>query len=147
MELSPLFERYANHSERRADAGSSQSAGIALRHHLAFARHEFRSKTSDGFVCRLLLEMDLPGFGDLTVIRIREADFFGGKPALVQHDHAAFGPFDRLGYIHSVVILASFNCSGGRDRKRIARSAVHRPGGMWVKPLVAMIEVTAIMEL
>ena len=62
MELSPLFERYANHSERRADAGSSQSAGIALRHHLAFARHEFRSKTSDGFVCRLLLEMDLPGF-------------------------------------------------------------------------------------
>src|SRR5438552_3294049 len=134
MELSPLFERYANHSERRADAGSSQSAGIALRHHLAFARHEFRSKTSDGLVCRLLLEMDLPGF-------------FGGKPALVQHDHAAFGPFDRLGYVHSVVILASFNCSGGRDRKRIARNAVHRPGGMWVKPLVAMIEVTAIMEL
>src|SRR5438445_692885 len=135
MELSPLFERYANHSERRADAGSRQSAESRTHGR----RHtNGRSAANDHFA---------NGFGDLTVIRIREADFFGGKPALVQHDHAAFGPFDRLGYIHSVVILASFNCSGGRDRKRIARSAVHRPGGMWVKPLVAMIEVTAIMEL
>ena len=64
MELSSLLERHANHSERRADAGGGERAGVALRHHLAFARHEFRTKTSDSLVRRFFLEMNLLGFVD-----------------------------------------------------------------------------------
>src|SRR5438309_11356205 len=87
------------------------------------------------------------GFGDFTVVRVRVADFFGGKAALVKHDHAALRPFDRLGYVHAFDVLTKSNCSGGRGRKRIVPFAIQRPGGIWVKPLVAMIEVMAIMEL
>ncbi len=44
------------------------------------------------------------GFGDLAVVRVGVIDLLGGKAALVQHDYAAFGPLDGLGYVHSSVL-------------------------------------------
>ena len=40
------------------------------------------------------------GFGDFAVIGVGVADFFAGKEALVEHDDAAVGPFNGLGYVH-----------------------------------------------
>ena len=45
------------------------------------------------------------GFGDFAVIGVGVADFLGGKEALVEHDYAAVGPFDRLGNVHFLRIL------------------------------------------
>ncbi len=48
------------------------------------------------------------GLGDLAVVGVGVGDFLARKPALVEHDHAAFGPFDGLRYVHSPSDLANF---------------------------------------
>src|SRR5229473_8661547 len=87
------------------------------------------------------------GLGDFAIIGVGVKDFLGGKAPLVQHDYAAIRPFDRLGYVHAFDVLTKSNCSEAGCGRRIGPCPVQRPGGIWVKPLVAMIEVMAIMEL
>jgi hypothetical protein len=40
------------------------------------------------------------GFRDFAVAGVGVADLLTGKEALVEHHHAAVGPFDGLGYVH-----------------------------------------------
>src|SRR5580658_3641965 len=47
-------------------------------------------------------------FGDFAVVGVGVADFLSGKKALVEHHYAAVGPFDGLGYVHSLRILNEF---------------------------------------
>ena len=50
MQLASLLVGHTDDAERGADSRGSQSAGVALRHHLAFARHKFRAEFADGLV-------------------------------------------------------------------------------------------------
>src|SRR6266404_2092700 len=188
VDFPSLFECDANYAESGADAAGGQGSGIALRHDLAFARHEIGAVTADGLVGRFLFEMDLLGFrdealfdlvqvgrlldeigetrlhalerpkqvdrgrtslgdhvadlrkfrtqffhgfcrrmqnaqghahggrdsdrrgaandhfpdraGDFAVVGVGVADFLAGEAALIEHDYAAIGPFDWLGYVH-----------------------------------------------
>ncbi len=68
VELFPLFDGDADDAERRADTSGRKRAGVALGHDLAFARHELRTEAADGFVGGFLLEMNLPGFGDHSLL-------------------------------------------------------------------------------
>ena len=72
MELSPLFERHADDTESCADAAGGQCSGVALRHDLALAGHEFRAKAADGFVGSFFLKMDLLGFFDHGLLDLGE---------------------------------------------------------------------------
>ena len=69
------------------------------------------------------------------------------EPALVQHNHAAIRPFDGLRYVHAFDVLTKSNCNEAREGTRIGSCAVQWPLGICVNPWVAMMEVTAIMEL
>jgi len=51
-------------AKRAADAAGGERAGVALRHDLAFAGHEFRAEAADGFVGSAFFEMNLLGFLD-----------------------------------------------------------------------------------
>ncbi len=64
VEFSALFERHADDAKRGADAAGGERAGVALRHDLSFARHEFRAEPPYGFVRRFLFKMDLLRFLD-----------------------------------------------------------------------------------
>src|SRR6266481_5510919 len=87
------------------------------------------------------------GLGDFAIIGVGVKDFLGGKAPLVQQDHTALRPFDRLGYVHAFDVLTKSNCSEAVCGRRIGPSSVQWPEGMCVKPFVAMIEVRAIMKL
>src|SRR5260370_41674676 len=87
------------------------------------------------------------GVGGFAVVGVGVGDFRGGKAALVQHDYAAFGPDDGLSYVHACYVLTKSNCNQAGEGRRIGIFAVQCPGGMWVNPLVATMEVKAIMEL
>src|SRR5690348_15640020 len=45
-----LFEGDADYAKSRADSARGERAGIALSHHMAASRHEFRTKAANGFV-------------------------------------------------------------------------------------------------
>src|SRR5882757_4649717 len=51
------------------------------------------------------------GGGYLAVVGVGVGDFFGGEAALVEHDYAALGPLDWLGYVHGRTIVTDV----GRD--------------------------------
>src|SRR6267154_4631042 len=51
------------------------------------------------------------GGGYLAVVGVGVGDFFGGEAALVEHDYAAVGPLDGLGYVHGRTIVTDV----GRD--------------------------------
>ncbi len=59
VKLFALLDRNAKDAERRADACRRERARVALRHHAAFAGHEFGAETAHRFVGRFLLKMDL----------------------------------------------------------------------------------------
>src|SRR4029077_1822475 len=77
VDLFPLFERHANYPKRAADAARGERAGVALRHYLSFARHEFRAEPSDGFVRSFFLKMDFPGFVDHSLPNLAEVRSLG----------------------------------------------------------------------
>ena len=57
-QLAALLDGHANHAQRRADARGGQRAGVALRHHGAVLRHEFRAEAADGLVGGALFFVD-----------------------------------------------------------------------------------------
>src|SRR5208282_2576250 len=110
------------------------------------------------------------GFGDFAVVGIGIGDFFGGEAALVQYDYASVGPSDGLGYVHLIAFpgkpqaiecrdIGQKSCSklpstNATDANLfiVAKGGPGRRIGYWpgvkcVKPLVAMMEVAASMEL
>src|SRR5260370_17676241 len=87
------------------------------------------------------------GFGDFAIIGVSVRHFLAGKPALVEHAHALFGPFDGLSYVHVFDVLTKSNCNQAGEGRRIGPCPAQCPVGMWVKPFVAMMEVKASMEL
>ncbi len=81
------------------------------------------------------------------IVRVGVVNFFGRKQALVEHDHAAVGPFNRLSDIHR---SREEYCSEGWRPRRVAPPALPRDQGLvgiLVNPCVPMMVVTAIIEL
>ena len=57
-----LFDRHANHAQRRADSRGRESTGIALRHHLARRGHQLRAEAANRFVGGALFCMNRARF-------------------------------------------------------------------------------------
>jgi hypothetical protein len=59
------------------------------------------------------------------------ADFFAGKAALIEHDYAAIGPFDGLGYVHrrTIVTDGRSECSEDLGFPGLAQHAAPLQGG------------------
>jgi hypothetical protein len=71
------------------------------------------------------------------------------QTALVQHDHAAISPFDRLRYVHSVRRVLGNLLIVAKAAAKNEPSGIDVQGlvGMRVKPCVPIMVVTAIIEL
>jgi len=79
VKLLALLDGDLNHAERGANACSRQRAGVALGHHAALLRHEFRSKASNGFVARAFFKMHGLGFRDQRALDLRKIRSLRGK--------------------------------------------------------------------
>src|ERR1700737_2304440 len=97
--------------------------------------------------CRRSADDHFPnGARNLAIVRVSVRDFFAGKPALVEHEHAAVRPLNRLSYIHALEIPRNYvhlqvklHCSEALNRKRNTQW-----GGRCVNPLVPMMVATVI---
>src|SRR5579859_343796 len=58
VEFLALFEGDADHTQSRADTARGERAGVALSHDLAGGRHEFRTKTANGFVSGFFFQVN-----------------------------------------------------------------------------------------
>src|SRR5262249_10925193 len=108
------------HAERDTHGGGDTYGRRAPNHHLA------------------------DGFGDVAVVRVGVMNFCGRQKALVEHDHAAVGPFDGSCYVHWV-LRPRHKLLLYRRKKRNTRR--QWPAGMRVKPWGEMMAEAAIIEL
>ena len=60
------------------------------------------------------------GFGHFAVVLVGVKNLFRGQAPLVQHDHAAVGPFDGLRYVHSLSSLTTFQSLAVTDAEASA---------------------------
>src|SRR6266704_6392759 len=107
-----FFSSRRRHTSSKRDWSSDVCSSDLSRAHRR--RHADRRSAADDHFA--------DGLRDLTIIRVGIGNFLAGKAALVEHDHATIGPFDRLRYVHAFDVLTKLNCSEGGGGKRIAAS-------------------------
>ena len=89
VNLLALLDRRADHAQRRAVPGRSQRAGIAVRKHSAFARHQRCAVASHGLVGGDIFGVHALRFFDEVLLDLRDGTNAHALELLL---HAADGP-------------------------------------------------------